>query len=118
MRRRLFTLAAGASAVLWVAACALWVQSYWRLDTWDWGTAARKHSICNQAGGVVYCRIVAAGGASIVWSVRQGYNSPAVPAVPAGRVASLASSLGWLARILPNVHVSAGRGGSFRILAS
>ena len=32
MRRKLFTLAAGASAVLCVAACVLWVRSYWVAD--------------------------------------------------------------------------------------
>src|SRR4051794_33104170 len=35
MRRKLFTLAAGVSAVLLLAVAALWVRSYWVSDTWD-----------------------------------------------------------------------------------
>src|SRR3954470_15482826 len=32
MRRKLFTLAAGVSAVLCVGVCLLWLRSYWRHD--------------------------------------------------------------------------------------
>jgi hypothetical protein len=35
MRRKLFTLAAGVSAVLCVGACGLWIRSYWRADQID-----------------------------------------------------------------------------------
>ena len=37
MRRKLFTLAAGTSAVLCVAVCVLWVRSYSVADVWGWG---------------------------------------------------------------------------------
>jgi hypothetical protein len=33
MRRKLFTFAAGVSALLCVGVCVLWVRSYWRMDT-------------------------------------------------------------------------------------
>src|SRR4051812_21203731 len=36
MRRKLFTLAAGVSAVLCVAVCVLWVRGYWVADYWFW----------------------------------------------------------------------------------
>ena len=34
MSRKLFTLAAGVSAVLCVGVCMLWVRSYWHADEW------------------------------------------------------------------------------------
>jgi hypothetical protein len=37
--RRLFTLAAAASAVLCIGVCGLWVRSYWRIDAIDYGWA-------------------------------------------------------------------------------
>jgi hypothetical protein len=36
MRRKLFTIAAGVSAVVFVGVCVLWVRSYWRADEWGW----------------------------------------------------------------------------------
>ena len=39
MRRRLFTILAGGSLVLWLAVSALWLRSYWASDrvSWDQG---------------------------------------------------------------------------------
>src|SRR5690348_6132079 len=36
MRWKLFTLTAGASAVLCAGVCVLWVRSYWVADYWFW----------------------------------------------------------------------------------
>ena len=39
MRRRLFTLLAGASLILWLAVSALWVRSHWVADSIRWEQA-------------------------------------------------------------------------------
>jgi hypothetical protein len=54
MRRKLFTLAAGASAVLCVAVCVLWVRSYWVTDSVGWGRASGEetnHSVYGAPSG-------------------------------------------------------------------
>jgi hypothetical protein len=43
MRRKLFTLAVAVSAVLYIAACLLWVRSYWRADRVDLLTRGSAH---------------------------------------------------------------------------
>jgi hypothetical protein len=62
MRRRLITLAAGLSGVLFVAVCVMWVRSYWRCDNIAQVTNAaepdgRRHydarGISSEAGRIV-----------------------------------------------------------------
>jgi hypothetical protein len=56
VRRRLFNLLTTLSLVLYVAACVLWVRSYWALDALSWTRA-------DNAGGQRYSwfRIIASG---------------------------------------------------------
>jgi hypothetical protein len=57
MRRKLFTLAAGVSAVLFVGACVLWVRSWWIDDSVQWrrridGNTIETWSLQTAAGQV------------------------------------------------------------------
>ena len=60
MRRKLFTLAAGASAVLCIAAVVLWARGYWAYDEITWtraSNAGNRHyswylSIASGRGGL------------------------------------------------------------------
>jgi hypothetical protein len=44
-RRKLFTLAAGASAVLCIAVCVVWVRSYFYSDRWVLHAAGSRYAI-------------------------------------------------------------------------
>src|SRR4051794_12244892 len=50
MRRTLFTLAAAVSAVLFVAACGLWVRSYFSADTLHWFGEGREFCLASNRG--------------------------------------------------------------------
>src|SRR4051794_16906311 len=62
MRRKLFTFAAGVSALLCVGVCVLWVRSYrvndvdgWYINHWD-GLAGKTRAwgICSDSGGLAF----------------------------------------------------------------
>jgi hypothetical protein len=69
MRRKLFTLAAGASAVLCAGVCVLWVRSYFAADRLFWQgwddegdrSYRRQDMILSGSGGVGMSRVVQSG---------------------------------------------------------
>ena len=80
-RRRLFTIAAGASALLTVATVAMWVRSERVADAFDWQRSTERASVGSAAGAVFYDRIrVVTAGVSVHHSRGPGYH--AVPLGP------------------------------------
>src|SRR5689334_2799600 len=49
-RRKLFMLVAGASAVVCVGLCVLWVRSYWVADEWNWSVMRTRAGACTSRG--------------------------------------------------------------------
>jgi hypothetical protein len=57
MRRKLFTLAAAASAVVCLVVILLWVRSYWVAETWDRAEPQAFVSVGSSRGQVGWVRI-------------------------------------------------------------
>jgi hypothetical protein len=55
-RRKLFTLAAGVSAVLCAGACALWVRSFWVGEEWDRDVPGGRVGVGSSHGQVWWVR--------------------------------------------------------------
>jgi hypothetical protein len=53
MSRKLFSLAALASAVLCIGTCVLWVRSYWQQDSIEVQTRTRRVTVLSTGGGWV-----------------------------------------------------------------
>ena len=58
MFRRVFTVLSGLSLLLCVAACALWVRSYWRGDSLNWGTPTGRAGVDSIQGRFIVGRVV------------------------------------------------------------
>src|SRR5436305_10171467 len=59
MRRKLFTLAAGASAVLCAATCVLWVRSYSVQDAVEWRRVDGYRALRSAPGHIVLAMVLA-----------------------------------------------------------
>ena len=57
LRRRLLNLLTGLSLLLCVAACALWVRSYFVGDAWDWGTRTGRAGVDSCRGSLSVGRV-------------------------------------------------------------
>src|SRR4051812_50085319 len=74
MRRMLFTLAAGASAVVLLAAAVLWVRSYWVSDTLDHDTPGARVGVGSSLGRVRWARVDVRG-ATVTFDRSPGYHA-------------------------------------------
>jgi hypothetical protein len=85
MRRKLFTLVAGAQAVLCIAVCVLWVRSYWVGDSFDWETSDGRAGTASRVGrlhvGAVH--LSAGMNAGVPRGVRYGHEPAAAAAATA-----------------------------------
>src|SRR5690349_20785745 len=105
MRRKLFTIAAGASAVVFVAVCVLWVRSYSAVDaiTYRWALQDGRSQAVRlvlERGGWMYGRMDASGEVFESLNIPSGWShiSPSPPAdVTLGN--SFWSSVGFSRRV-------------------
>jgi hypothetical protein len=83
-RRKLFTLAAGVSAVLCVGVCVLWVRSYWVSDNWVRDVPAGRIGMGSERGRIVWRHVSYLRGTRVVFNAPVGYQTVPVTATGVG----------------------------------
>ena len=108
MRRKLFTILAALSAVLFVAVVALWVRSYWVSDTWVRDAPGMRMGMGSERGRIASRRVMYTPGTPVQFSGPAGYQAVTVTSSATVSVA-MPGSWSFAGFRAMHFHMTAGR---------